>query len=177
MRILALLTCFAATAPATLHTLHVQERGDYAGGKQFGSAGVYERITAVGTNESGQTVAIEMIRPRDPALGTETLVVLSSGGDAELLPLLQKGWHLVRIGNTQSADAIRDLLVFLRYGGKPLLLSDSRRFVKRVVAHVPSGAPPTYREGVSTDAKDAQNRRIVDELHTSELSTLADRGR
>jgi hypothetical protein len=176
MRPIAALVCFAAAAPAALQTLHVQERGDYANARQFGEAGVYERITAIGTNEQGQTVSIEMIRPRDPAKGTQTLVVMGPGQTANLEPLMQKGMHLLRIENAQSPEAIRDLLGFLRYGGKPLLLSDSRRFVKQVLAHVPANAHAGFRKAVDPAFRDPENRQVVDKQHTSDLKALAASG-
>ena len=176
MKVLALLLGLAAVSPAALKTLHVQERGDYAGGRAYSSAGVYERITAVGTNDGGQTVSIEMIRPRDPAKGNGTLIVTGPGRTGSLEPLLAKGFHVLRIERPESADAIRDLLTFLRYGGKPLLLSDSRQFVKRVIAHVPKGSSALYLKGFDTEYKDAKQRSVVDAQHAAGIEKLVTEG-
>ncbi len=133
MRVAALGLLLASLCFATLEHVYVDQRQDFANGKEFGSAGPYERITGWAVYDKARKVEMEYLKPRQPTQGNGALILLT--GKSQTNPdLLQKGYILLRL-KTSDPDAIRELISFLKYGGgpEPFLLGDQKRFVKRAI--------------------------------------------
>jgi len=124
--------CFGETR------FYVDQRGDYAGGKNFGAPGIYEFITTKVVTDAG-TGSAEVIKPRDPKLGNGTLI-LDVNGKGKLTPpegTLSTGVTIVRLTWPDAASlnaAVTEITDFLKYKGGPMLLGDQRQFLKKAVA-------------------------------------------
>src|SRR3954447_13126781 len=125
---------FAGMCLAALQTLHVIERTDYENGKAFGAAGPYERIVAKATYADGEVTTVAVLKPRDPAKGNGTLVVIASP-DIPVPPLVDGGYTVLQVPDPNRSN-VGDMIAFLRYDGSPFLLGDQRRFLKRTIAVV-----------------------------------------
>lgn len=131
--ILAVLVSFVCCAETRFY---VDQRGDYSSGREFGSAGVYELITAKVVTGSGQGQA-EVLKPRDPAKGNHTFL-LDVNGKRSPAPdtFLSGGTTLIRLrwSDKQTlAAGVKEILEFLKYQGGPMLLGDQSRFLRRAV--------------------------------------------
>jgi hypothetical protein len=130
MRAILLLALCAATSPAALERIYVNERTDVLGGRPFGNAGPYERITgrahfAVDPSLPANRIIVDldkaarnakglvefsadfhMLKPRDPAKGNGTALfeVLNRGNKVML-----RHFNFGRISNDpQSEEELGD---------------------------------------------------------------------
>ena len=113
--------------------IYVDQRQDFEKGKEFGSAGPLERITAWAVYGPENKVPIDYVKPRMPDKANGALVLLT-GKSAMPRPLLEQGYSVLRM-DTSDPAAIRDLISYLRYGGEvpTFLLADQRRVIKRAI--------------------------------------------
>jgi hypothetical protein len=160
MRVVAALLLAAAYCFGTLNHIYVDQRLDVEKAKDFGAAGPYERIVASAVYEPGVKIAMDYLKPRDPAKGNGAIVLLT-GGSGNLQPLMHRGYTVLRM-KTGDAAAIREMITFLRYGGGPdaLLLGDQRRFLKRAILV----GDPTTIESILLTNEDSKKRRLIDGL-------------
>lgn len=172
MRVLltGMLCCLGCVGAVS--TLYVDERTDYKEGASFGKAGAYERITANATyGASKMTAWMEFLKPRDPALGNGTLLyVIGKGPDEK--QLLEAGFSILRFKENKP-EAVRDVVSYLRYGADSiLLLSDQKRFQKRVIAFASGPDAQTLATLAQGGfVKDESGRKVFDVLwvHDSEI--------
>ena len=125
MRAAFILLCGAVVSQAALDRIHVEERTDVLGGRSFGSAGPYERITgkahfAVDPNLPANRIVVDlekaprnpagrvefsadfyMLKPRDPAKGNGTVLfeVLNRGNKVML-----RHFNLAPTSNDPQSD-------------------------------------------------------------------------
>ena len=118
---------------------YIEERLDYKNGSRYGRVGAYEFIRARAVTDAGEGTAF-VLKPRDPALGNNTLVfeLLRSGKftDPNNGNLLLAGLTFVTLlwkDPKTAPAAARDVLNFLRVTGGPMLLGDQRQFLKRTI--------------------------------------------
>jgi hypothetical protein len=143
------------------------ERTDFDSSKLQGTAGGYERVLgrvylafdpkspanqsvagldALPKDDDGMalvTVDVQVLKPWNPALGNNTLLVEVKGKSAKSLEqsgLVPQGYILASIDLSKTtpqlaALALRDFTAYLRYGGGggTSLLSDQRRYIKKVL--------------------------------------------
>lgn len=158
--VLGALSCCAETR------FYVDQRGDWANGKSFGSAGIYEFITARVVTDAGEGRA-EVLKPREPKLGSGVLVVEVNGKGKLGAPdaALEAGQTIVRLAWRDAgtvAMGVSQIVNFLRYTGGPMLLGDQSRFLKKKAVLVDNG--PWVAQFVASDRnKDAKGRVLVDE--------------
>lgn len=158
------LACFGAVT-----NLRLIDRTDFEAGKAQGAAGGYERVVgrlylafdpkspanenvagldALPKDENGMatlTVEVQVLKPWNPALGNNTLLVEVTGKPAKSLEqsgLIPQGYMLASINLSKTtpqlgALALRDFTAYLRYGGGggTSLLSDQRRYIKKVLSY------------------------------------------
>jgi hypothetical protein len=133
MRIMLLGMAAAVLSFGALTHIYVDQRQDFEKGKPFGQAGPLERITGWAVFSPDTKVAIEYLKPRMPANANGALVLLT-GKAGMPKELMEQGYSLLR-ADTTDANAIRDLITYLRYGGQvpTFLLADQRRVIKRAI--------------------------------------------
>jgi hypothetical protein len=158
MRVVAFGLFLAVVSFGALQHIYVDRREDVEKGKAFGAAGPYERITGWAIYEPQVKIEMEYLKPRQPTQGNGALVLLT-GKSGTYPDLMQKGFILIRL-QTGDAEAIREMISFLRYGGGPeaFLLGDQKRFVKRAIV---VGDAATLESILPTNAN-AQNKRLFD---------------
>ncbi|MBC8167217.1 MAG: hypothetical protein H7Y20_15275 [Bryobacteraceae bacterium] len=150
-----------ATACLAETRFFVDERIDYAAGKSFGTAGVYELITTKVITDAGAGKA-EVLKPRDPAHGNGIFVLDVNGKQktAPQAPLLDSGVTIIRLTWPDSATlpaGVQEITSFLKYKGGPMLLGDQRRFLKKaVVIDNASWLGEFVKTGKNTDEKGRQ---------------------
>ena len=150
-----LLTAYSAFG--AVETLYLDTRTDYAAGKPFGTAGPYERIVAKATLTSGDVHVVDIVKPRDPAKGNGTLVLLDAPG-VPLEAFTEGGYTVLQVPDGKR-DAMLDMLAFLRYQGSPFLLGDQKKFLKRTIVVAPDMAADHLRQELAAGTMVDEKRR------------------
>jgi hypothetical protein len=129
---------------------YVEERTDYNKGSRYGRVGPYEFIRARVETDAGEGLAF-VLKPRDPALGNNTLVFEIIRDPKFVNPndgnLFSAGFTFVSLvwpDATTAPEAAKDVLNFLRVTGGPMLLGDQRQFLKRTIVVDASGWVPRF---------------------------------
>jgi hypothetical protein len=165
MRILLLCVLGALSCYAEVR-FYVDQRGDWANGKNFGQPGVYEVITAKMVADAGEGW-VEVLKPRDPKLGSGTFTLEVNPKSKVGAPpesVLTAGNTVIRLmwrdaGTVQLA--VSQLVDFLKYTGGPMLLGDQRRFLKKAI--LVDNGEWVAQFVASPKNKDAKGRVLVDE--------------
>lgn len=139
---------------------YVDRREDYERGREFGNAGPYERITARVAADSGEGIA-EVLKPRDPARGNGTLLLeVNPTSKLSRRPRdLEQGFTFVTLTWQDPATlqaGVREMVMFLKVTGGPMLLGDQPRFLKRAIV---AGDRSVIGSGPNADAK---GRTLID---------------
>ncbi len=150
MRLCLGLLLFTALCFPAVETLYFDQRTDYEGGKSFGTAGPYERIVAKATFTGGAMSTVDVLKPRDPAKGNGTLVLLMAPG-VPMASLVEGGFTILQV-IPPTRDASRDMVAFLKYLGSPFLLGDQKKFLKRAISIVPANVVSHMRQDVARAA-------------------------
>lgn len=155
MRIAVISLLCAGLCAGAVKTLYVQERTDYENGKDSGSPGPYEHIVAKATLSDGSVGIVDVLKPRDPARGNQTLVLVMAP-EIPAGELVQRGYTILRVAEHEP-NIIRAVISFLRYDGSPFLLGDQPKFLKHAIAVISSDAAPDIQEAIDNGSNRSES--------------------
>ncbi|MEJ7607819.1 MAG: hypothetical protein WKF37_16490 [Bryobacteraceae bacterium] len=100
------------------------------------------------------------------------MIYLAGKGPTDLA-LMEAGFTILRMTENNPA-ALRELISFLRYGGKPFVLGDQRQFLKRFIAFAGDKEASVLQQYAQGGNVDEKKRKLFDVLWLHETSAKID---